>query len=146
MTSTPSAPVTDERKHDAAIRPLLAARLGDEANGDSRVYAYGEVPGMDRNPGVIPDIYVLLTIERRYAPPVRMVGRPSRSGWRVTCRGVGRTVNEARWAMNASTNALEDLRLQIADATSTPLTLEVAQLVEPDDGRFSGLVTYTYVL
>lgn len=142
----PTAPVTDEQAHDAVLRPLLAARLGTEPNGDARVYSYGEVPGMDGNPGVIPGIYVLLTIERRYVPPVRMVARPSRSGWRVTCRGVGRTVNEARRAMNAATNALEDVRLQLGDVESTPLALEVAQSVEPDDGRYSALATWTYAL
>jgi hypothetical protein len=146
VSGQPTAPVTDEREHDATIRPLLADALGTEDNGDARIYAYGEVPGMDGNPGTVPAIYALLVIERRYVPPGLMVARANRSGWRVTVRGVGRTVNEARWAITKATRTLEDRRLQIAGATSTPLILEVAQLVEPDDGRFSGLATWTYAL
>ena len=144
--TNPTAPAIDERAHDDVIRPLLADELGTEPNGDERIYAYGQVPGLDNNPGVVPGIHALLVIERRYAPPALMVARAGTSGWRVTVRGVGRTVDEARWAMNAATRALEGRRLSIEGVMSTPLTLEVAQMVEPDDGRFSGLATWTYVL
>lgn len=135
-----SAPVIDERTHRDVIEALLTATVG--AN---RVYDYGTVPGSDGNAGTMPPIFVLLTIERRYVEP-RRGGRSGRSGWRVTCRYVGRTVDEARWAELKVTQALDEQRLSVGGFTSTPVTHESTTAIAPDDGRFSGLGVWIYAL
>ncbi|HKY58305.1 MAG TPA: hypothetical protein VJL80_09730 [Aeromicrobium sp.] len=144
MTST--APVTDERIHRDVLEPLLRAALGVEpVTGDQRLYDYGEVPGADGNDGVLPSVYVLLTVERRYVGP-RRAGRAGRSGWRITARYVGRNVDEARWALDKVTDAIDEARLTIGGYVSTPVTHESSTAIEPDDGRFSGLTVWTYAL
>lgn len=147
-----TAPVVDEQAHRDVIAPLLGAQLGmdpvgrdPEGRPAQRVYDYGKVPGANGNQGTLPAIYVLITVERRYVAPMR-AGRAGRSAWRVTCRYVGRTVDEARWAANRVTLALDEVELQIGGRRSTPITHESTTTVEPDEGRFSGLSTWTYVL
>lgn len=151
---TSSVPGTDERAHRDVIEPLLSAQLGVEPGTVppvGRVYDYGMVPGDENHPVEAerekspPAIYVLLTIERRYVGP-RRAGRAGRSGWRVLARYVGRTVDEARWALDKVTDAIEEQRLDIAGQTSTPVTHETSTAIEPDGGRFSGLTAFTYAL
>lgn len=140
-----SAPVTDERIHRDVIEPLLRAALGTEAGGAQRVYDYGEVPGADGNPGKLPNIFALPTLERRYVAP-RRGGLAGRSGWRLAVRYVGRTVDEARWAQNRITLAIDERRLTIGDFTSSPVTHESTTDIAPDDGRYSGLTVWVYAL
>ena len=135
----------DERTHFALIAAALAATLGEDAPGVGRVYDYGTVPGSDGNQGMLPSVYALVSIERRYVEPARG-GRSARSGWRVTIRYVGRTVSEARWAGLKVAAALNEQRFVIGGEKSTPLTHESTNGVEPDDGLFSGSVAYTYAL
>lgn len=129
-----SAPVVDERLHRDALETALTATLG--AN---RVYDYGEV-GQP-----LPSIFVVLGIERRFVEP-RRAGRAGRSGWRVTFRYVGRSVDEARWAGLKVAAAIDEQVLTIGGVKSTPVTHESTTAIAPDDGRYSGLVVYTYVL
>lgn len=139
--------VLDERKHVAAIKTVLEAALGNEPGTVppvGRVYDYGTVPGADGNAGTLPNIFTLLGLERRYVEPDR-AGRTSRSGWRLTVRYVGRTVDEARWAAAKVAAALET-RLVVDGVTSTPLTHESTQAIALDEGRFSGWAAFTYVL
>ena len=131
--------VLDERKHVEAIKAALTAALG--AN---RVFDYGTVPGTDGNAGTLPPIFLLLGLERRYVEPTR-AGRTTRSGWRLTVRYVGRTVDEARWAAAKVAEALET-RLVVDGVTSTPVTHESTQAIALDDGRFSGWSAFTYAL
>lgn len=141
-----SAPVTDERTHRDVIEPLLRAALGVEpVTGSQRVYDYGKVPGADGNTGTLPSIYVLLTVDRRFVGP-RRAGRAGRSGWRITARCVGRTVDEARWALDKVTDAIDETRLTIGGYVSTPVTHESSTEIAPDDGRHSGLTVWTYAL
>lgn len=136
-----AAPGLDEQAHVDALTDLLTGPL----NG--HVYSHGKVPGADGNDGDLPDIYVVLTLERRYAGDApRKAGYVSRSGWRVLVRGVGRTVKEARWALVQATSALEDVHLVIDETRSTPITHESSTPIAPDDGRQSGLVEWTYAL
>ena len=82
----------DERKHVAVITAALTAQLGAD-----RVYEYGEVPGESGITGTLPPIFVLPSIERRYAAPDRN-GRSGRSGWRlsVATRFITMALSEAR--------------------------------------------------
>lgn len=136
----------DERAHAAVIMPLLNAALGpDPDTGASRIFDYGKVPGADGRPGVLPRIYALLSIERRFAPGNK-VGATTRSGWRISVRYVGHTVNEARIANVWITAALDQQRITVGGLTSTPLIHEATSPVAPDDGLYSGLVGFTYAL
>lgn len=140
-----SAPVVDERVHrDVIVGLLTAAGLVDSA-AKSIVFDYGKVPGADGNAGTLPPIYLLLNVERR-ATGVYRAGRAGVSGWRISLRGVGRTVDEARWALNKATVALDEQNLLIGGKTSTPVTFNTSQAVSKDDGRFSGLIAWTYAL
>lgn len=130
----------DEKAHATVLRALLLEPL------NQHVYSHGQIPGADGNEGSLPDIYVVLTVERRYAGAPRKSGSTTRSGWRVLVRGVGRTVNEARWALTQATEALEDVRIVIDDVASTRITFETSTPIAPDDGRQSGLVEWTYAL
>lgn len=140
-----SAPVTDERVHRDVIEPMLRAALGIDAPGIQRVYDYGDVPGTDGNQGKLPDIFVLPTLERRYVGP-RRDGRAGRSGWRLSVRYVGSTVDEARWALNKVTAAIDEQRFTIGGVISTPVTHESTTDIAPDDGRYSGLTVWVYAL
>ncbi len=142
-----SAPEIDERTHRDTIVPLLAAKIGQlDSKGDPVVYDFGKVPGADDNAGDLPPIYLLLTVERRAAAAPPRAGRAGVSGWRVTIRGVGRTVDEARWALNRATEAVDEQNLSIGGKVSTPVTFESSQTVGPDGGRYSGLIAWTYAL
>lgn len=137
----------DERAHAAVIVPLIDAELGpDPDTNESRIYDYGKVPGADGNPGVLPRIYALISLERRFAPGNKAVATTNRSGWRVSVRYVGHTVAEARWAGAQITAALDQQRFTINGLTSTPLIHESTAAVAPDDGLYSGLVGFTYAL
>ncbi|AIY15843.1 hypothetical protein KR76_01970 [Pimelobacter simplex] len=137
--------MVDERVHrDVIVGLLTAAGLVDSA-AKPIVFDYGNVPGADGNAGTLPPIHLLLTVERRAAGVFR-AGRAGVSGWRITLRGVGRTVDEARWALNKATGALDEQNLLIGGKTSTPVTFNISQAISKDDGRFSGLVAWTYAL
>lgn len=136
-----TAPELDERVHWDAIADALAAEVGT-----GRVFKYGDVPGLDGNAGDIPPIFVLLTVQRRYTSTGRLSARHSRSGWRVSTRYVGRTVDEAAWAALRATRALDDMRLSIGTRTSTPIHHESTQSIKPDGARLSGSSSWTYAL
>lgn len=132
--------VIDERLHAEALTAALTAKVGE-----NRIFDYGMVPGADDNDGTLPPIYVLLSIARRYAEPTT-AGRSPVTGWRVSCRYVGSTVAEARWAQMQVAAALNEVRLSIGGKTTTPITHESSTAIEPDEGMQSGLSSWTYVL
>lgn len=140
---TTAAHAVDERAHAAALSAAVAANIG--AWG---VYGYGEVPGMNGNPGSIPEIYVLLQVERTFLPATRQSRLASRTGWRAVVRGVGSTPTEMRWAMNRIHLSLDSQRLTVDGFTSTPVAFESGG--EDDDprtdGRCSAFARYTYAL
>lgn len=133
MTST--APGIDTRAHRTAIVAAIAA-----TEDDLPVYDYG------KEPATLPAILSLLGIERRFAEQSRAVGLPSRSGWRITTRYVGTTVDEARWAELKVTDALDGARLTISGFTSTPVRHESSTAPVLDEGRYVGFSVWTYVL
>lgn len=136
-----TAPVLDEREHRTALDTLIESTVGA-----GRVYSYGTVPGADGNAGSLPPIFVLLALERRFVPISRGVGLASRSGWRLSTRYVGRTVDEAAWAAFKVGEALDGALLAVDGHTSTPVQLESTQAIALDDGRFAGLALWTYSL
>lgn len=129
----------DSRPHIAAIRAAIKAEIGP-----NNVYEYGQVPGADGNAGTLPNIFVLVAIERRYNPTLNLAAKAGATGWRVSARAVGRTVDEARWALFKVATALNEQRLTIEGRATTPLQFESDRTPEKDDGRFSGVAMYTY--
>lgn len=131
--------MSDERPHTTAILAALNAELTPRA-----AYLRGKVPGLDGNEGPEPVIYAIVDLERRNGNPPLRVARTTRRGWRVTVRGVGRTVAEAQWALAEVSTALEGVALTVDGTPTTPLIFEAADGVASDDGRYSGALTWTY--
>lgn len=136
--------LVDSRLHAAAVRDAVT-----DAFGEWTAYDYGKVPGADGNTGRLPSIYALVTVERRFGGNLRSTARAGNVGWRATVRVVGRTPDEARWALLRVAEALNEKRLHVLTETgpksTTPIQFESEQSPEKDDGRYSALVSYTYV-
>ena len=136
----------DERQHAAVVKAVVSAGLGQWS-----AYDYDEVPGTPQNADEAqrterrPAIYVLVTVERRFGGARRVSGASAATGWRITARAVGTTIDEARWAMQRVAAVLEDQHLVIAERATTPVAFESGQSPEPDDGLFSALSVWTYV-
>lgn len=134
-----TAPALDTRDHVAALTAALA-------HPELPVFEYGEVPGLNGNPGSTPDQYVLLQVERRTVPNVRMVGLASRTGWRITVRPVAPDATRCRWALNHVSTRLEGCTLSVGGFDSIPLQHETTDSVTPDEGLFSAVARWTYSL
>lgn len=130
-----SAPAIDLREHVEAHKAAVTAELGQWA-----AYEYGQVPP------AMPHIFALVSVERRFVPSTRITTQAGRSAWRVSVRTVGRTADECRWALHRATRALDEVVLTIGGHQSTRLQHESTTDAEPDDGRFSALSQFTYVL
>ena len=133
---------TDSRPHATAVRAAVTASLAPSWTA----YDYGKVPGSDGNAGSLPSIYALVSVERRYNPNLRLSAQAGQAGWRIAVRVVGRTADEARWAMARTADALNEKRLTIAGRSTTPIQFESEQTPELDNGRYSALALYTYAL
>lgn len=138
-----TAPAVDSYQHFNAVKTLLLAPL------NQKVYEWGGVPGRKNaagttNVGTTPNIYVLLAVERRFAEPSLMVGRASRSGWRIATVSVGRTPGEVRYAQLQVARALEGVHLVIDGHTSTPVLAETPGGPQPDEGAMSAQDTFVY--
>lgn len=135
----------DSRPHAKAIREAVS-----EALGPSDAYDYGKVPGADGNDGRLPDIYALVSVERRFNPTLRLSGQSGVIGWRAAVRVVGRTPDETRWALMFVASALNEARLAIltedGPKSTTPIQFESEQAPEKDDSRYSALSLWTYSL
>lgn len=134
----------DARPHAEAATTAISTALAPW-----EVFDYGHVPGADGNEGDLPDIYALLTVERRANPNLRLSAQASRVGWRLTVRVVGTDVDETRWALRQVSAALNERRLPIVvsdDETrpTSPIQFESDQSPEPDDGRYAALSSWTY--
>lgn len=92
-------------------------------------------------------IHVYVSVTRRYGSPARSSGSTGGSGigWRIVARSVGRTVDEARFAMEDVAD-IENQHLIVDGKWSTPIRFESSTPPEPDGGWFSGQSTWTYVL
>lgn len=140
MTSSPT--LVDARVHAEAIKAALNIALAPKV----AALDYDEVPGMNGNGGKLPNIYVAVSVERRAGAPLRKAtATTGRTGWRIAARGVGRTVDECRWAMFHIAQALNETRLTIGGTVTTPIQFETDQAPERDDSRYAALALYTYV-
>ncbi|MCD4535644.1 hypothetical protein LRP67_16245 [Nocardioides sp. cx-169] len=135
----------DARPHSAAVKAAIKAQFGPRD-----AYDYGTVPG-DKNAATeslrkakLPDIFAVVSVERRYSPVLRTTAQAGSAGWRVSVRCMGRTVLEAQWAMFHASLALNERRLLVDDKHTTPLQFESDEAPAWDDARFAGLVIFTY--
>lgn len=148
---TVSAPTQiDPRVHTAAVKAALNSTLGSvnpvPSSGPlGKALDYDEVPGANGKGGTLPHIYVVVSVERRAGAPLRGTATTGRTGWRISARCVGRTVDEALWAMFKVATALNEVRLTIDGLPTTPVQFEADQTPEWDSGRYSALARYTYV-
>lgn len=124
-----------ESEHVAAIRDAL-----EDALGKWSAYDYDDVPEK------LPAMYALVTVSKRVGAPVYMCGGKATSGYRLTTLAVGRSVDEARWVRDIIAATFEDRIVNLAGYSSTRVRLESEQPIEPDDGRYSGLTSWTYAL
>lgn len=143
-----TAPVLDERLHIDVFKAAVDAALGSKA----RCYEYSEVPGSAQNfveserRKPLPNIFVLISLERTYVPPRRLIGRAGRSGWRLTFRALGRSEREARWAAARIADAVDEVRFDIEGFRTDPVTHESSTQPNWDDKRWVIDKFYTYIL
>lgn len=130
-----SPSVVAEVAHAAAVRAALEVPLGQWS-----AYDYDDVPT------VLPEMYVLISLSRRFGGQSRLDGTTALGGWRLTTLAVGHTIDEARFIRDASARALSNARLTVTGLLSTPVTFETEQPLVPDDGWYSGLTAWTYAL
>lgn len=140
-----TAPAVDERDHATAVIATIKTELAAlHAPIGDNVFDYGSVPGEDGNAGDLPETFVVVSLVRRYAEPNGMVKLPSVIGWYVTTSFVATTVNNARLAGLAVTNALEGRRFVVDDVESTPGRFTQGAEVRPDSGAFSGNSVWSF--
>lgn len=142
-----TAPGLDPRDHLAAVKAAITSHLGPWV-----AYSFGEVPGDpdhpdedQRDPELLPPMYALVAVDRRYAPSPRG-GHASRSSWRVWVRSVGTTVDEALWVQAHVYEGLDGALLTVSGHATTPLEHESSTTPEPDGGRLSALSQFIYSL
>lgn len=131
-----------------ATEEQVAAALIVAAN--AQLSSYGGTTGAvkmldyDDARGVILE-HVQLSVARRFTP-VERAGREAQKPWRITTRPVAVTVSNGREMARRVDTALNGVRITAGGVASTPLRLESADDIGPDDGKFTGLTTWTFVL
>lgn len=135
----------DARPHAAAIKVALKAALNSV-----HAYDYDEVPGSAQNANAeerrkpLPNIFAVISVELIPSSNQRLTGQSAVRRWIVSVRSLGRTIDEARWAMAKTTSALYEKRLTVEGVTTSPIQSQPGQAPEWDDGRFVGLMVFTY--
>lgn len=131
--------LVDARPHASALITAIGTALGP-----NDAYDLDDVPGENGNAGVLPDIYVVVYVERRNNPNLRSSAQAGSAGWRASLRSVGRTVDECRWAMNKVNVALNEVSLTIGGVRTTRIQFENDETPALDEGRYSALQRFTY--
>lgn len=135
--------MSDEAAQFAAIKALVPGLP---------IYDYGRVPGLMNvagqvNPGSAPDVYGLLSIERRPVPQEgTRVGRTQRLGYRASLRIAARSASVVRVQVKDASNALDGTTLTVGGVKSTPLHHDSSTAPDPDDGYYAALHQWTYAL
>lgn len=102
---------------------------------------------LDDIPSPRPAEYVEIGLSRRFGALARSSGGKGRTGYRVTIRAVSQaSVVNARNSLEKSRAALEFARLSVGGETSTPVEFETEDPAQYDEGWFSGLLVFTYVI
>lgn len=111
-----------------------------------KAWDYDELPekAPDGKALPLPNIFALLSIERRFNETRILSGDDGLTGWRIAVRSLGRTVDEALWAMFKVATALDGQRLTINGALTPPIQFESDQAPTPDETRYGGISYYTF--
>lgn len=122
--------MTPEEMATAAVA-LINAKFSS-----TRAYELDEVPATR------PESYVEVSVARR---PIRgnqrHDGSPSFKGYRLTARFVAQSITNARLLEQKTTEALDFIAL---GPDVTPVEFETATSIDPDDGWFSGVTSWTF--
>lgn len=89
--------------------------------------------------------HVQFSLARR-TTGVERAGREAQAPYRATTRPVAKTIGNGREMARRVELALSKTRVTVAGKTSTPIRLDSADDIGPDDGMYSGLTTWTFVL
>lgn len=131
------------------VAPTISANLAHSAiatlitpvlPAGTAVYAHGRVPSP------LPQMFVLLTVERAFAETSHGVRSRTRTSFRAYVRAVADHKHNADDITDRCSAVLEDAALLVDGWTSTPVQHESSEFVRPDDGKFSGLTTWTFTL
>lgn len=133
----------DARPVSTAVIAAVSGAITNPEDPSQAAYDLSTVPGGNREPGTLPDIFAVVQVERRFDESSVRFGSPSgTTAWSVTVTCAGRDVDEAAWVMARTTTALEDVWLTAGDHD---LICRFRTQERPvwDDGRFSGYVEFT---
>lgn len=101
---------------------------------------------LDELPKALPAYYNEVGVTRRFGGAFRADSRTGTVGYRIAVRAVAKTVSNAREMRSRAGTALDGVVLTIDGRQTTPIRFESAEDIGPDDGMFSGLTLYTYVI
>lgn len=117
----------------------LAAVLALLNTGGTIAYTIGDLQKMGT---AVPQEYVEVGLSRMFGGQALNDGRTATTGYRITTRAVALKEPNAREMARRATTRLEGSRV----GDSTPVAFESADTIGPDDGWFSGLTLWTFVL
>lgn len=121
-----------------AFKALLQAQLdGYGATG-------ADALDLDEARGVNVD-HVQVTLTQRFSGSER-AGVADQHPYRATTRPVAAFIASARDLNRRADLALKGARLVVGSETSTPIRLESQDAIGEDDGKYSGLTTWTFTL
>lgn len=120
----------------AALLAVLNAAVSPR-----KVYELHQVPTTR------PPNYVEMTLSRRFGGEFKQCGDVGTTSYRVTLRAVAQmSVTAARDDLEKCRAALENVALVVGSDATTPIQFETEDPVATDNGWFSGLMAFTYVV
>lgn len=125
----------DRAAHLAAIRTAL------EGSG-REVFTYTEIKKIAAEKR--PDNYIVFDLSRVFGGAQMNDGSDGTSLWRVGTRAVSDDDENAGVLLDDCRDALEDVCLTVAGSPTGPISFETEIPVAPDDGKYSGLIDWTY--
>lgn len=123
--------------HTAAVIAALNA-----GSPNANAYTLDDLKGLSTKPAA----YTEVTVSHRYGAPNRAGGSTGRIAYRIATRYVAQFEVNAQRLRDLSDTALRFTHLSIGGDTTTPVQFESEDPIGDDDGWFSGLTTWTYVI
>lgn len=127
--------MASEEQHAVAILAALNAANANAHDVDDL-----------KNLSTLPVAYNEFGIAWRYGALQRAGRTGPRSGFRFTTRAVAKTVSNVREMQRRADAALQDRSLVIGGEKTTPIQRESRDLPADDEGYYSALTTWTYVI
>ena len=94
----------------------------------------------------LPTDYVEVTVSRRFGGEERGGGYIGTEPYRITTRVVGKTISNARVLRDKVRTALAFNTVTVGALTTTPVAFETEDPIGDDEGLWSGLTLWTYVV